>query len=167
MGAASDALLAALADTHATRAPRGWVLQLADLNSCHFVDPPNGPWRSRSPGTPAFAAPECCGSDAYDGFKADVWALGVLGFLAAFAALPCSAAVQARRRAEADGDGGDGDDDELPPSVLEVYRAVERSPEPAYPPNTPAALLQVLRGCLTVHAPSRPLPREVHALCSM
>ena len=36
---------------------------------------------TKTPGTPAFTAPECCEGAAYDGFKADCWAVGV-SFLA-------------------------------------------------------------------------------------
>ncbi|ABP00761.1 predicted protein, partial [Ostreococcus lucimarinus CCE9901] len=31
----------------------------------------------KTPGTPAFTAPECCEGEPCDGFKADVWALGM------------------------------------------------------------------------------------------
>lgn len=31
---------------------------------------------TRSPGTPAFTAPECCAGGAYSGRRADLWALG-------------------------------------------------------------------------------------------
>jgi serine/threonine protein kinase len=32
---------------------------------------------ARTPGTPAFTAPECCSGGSFDGAAADVWALGI------------------------------------------------------------------------------------------
>lgn len=45
---------------------------------------------SKSPGTPAYTAPECCEGGAYGGTKADVWALGVSLYLLRYGGFPFS-----------------------------------------------------------------------------
>ena len=167
VGVASPALLAALASDVP---PRGMVLQLADLNTCHLVDPPHGPMRTRSPGTAVFSPPECCeGVEKYNGHLADVWALGVLGYLAAFGAVPCARAVCARRRAEVAiaGDDDEGDDASRPPSVLEVYRAIAREPNVTMPEGASACLTRVLGACLVASPSERLDAKGVYDMCAM
>ena len=56
-------------------------VRVSDLGLSHT--PPGGADApvSRSPGTPAFTAPECCGGQPYSGRAADVWALGATLFM--------------------------------------------------------------------------------------
>ncbi|GJP48217.1 hypothetical protein CLOM_g7485 [Closterium sp. NIES-68] len=49
--------------------------KLSDFGVCQEVTPPND-WQRRSPGTPAFTAPECCTGAPFRGMAADTWALG-------------------------------------------------------------------------------------------
>ncbi|CAI5949056.1 unnamed protein product [Closterium sp. NIES-64] len=49
--------------------------KLADFGVCQEVTSPDDLQR-RSPGTPAFTAPECCTGEPFKGMAADTWALG-------------------------------------------------------------------------------------------
>ncbi|CAI5498507.1 unnamed protein product, partial [Closterium sp. Naga37s-1] len=49
--------------------------KLADFGVCQEVASPDDLQR-RSPGTPAFTAPECCTGEPFKGVAADTWALG-------------------------------------------------------------------------------------------
>eukprot|EP00268_Persea_americana_P025319 TRINITY_DN2467_c0_g1_i9.p1 TRINITY_DN2467_c0_g1~~TRINITY_DN2467_c0_g1_i9.p1 ORF type:complete len:385 (-),score=70.03 TRINITY_DN2467_c0_g1_i9:173-1327(-) len=55
---------------------RGGVVKIGDFSVSHVFKDNNDELR-RSPGTPAFTAPECCLGLAYHGKAADTWALGV------------------------------------------------------------------------------------------
>ena len=78
-------------------------VKLVDFGSCVLFDPGAGAQAdsvTRSPGTPAFTAPECClvgrGQACYSGTKADVWALGVSLFMLRYGRGPFTAIAPAQ-----------------------------------------------------------------------
>jgi len=69
---------------------------------------------TKSPGTPAYTAPECCTGAAYSGTKADVWALGITIFALRYGEFPFASE-----------------------SAVDIYEEIQRCPNVAVPPDGP------------------------------
>ncbi|QDZ24631.1 protein kinase [Chloropicon primus] len=91
---------------------------------------------TRSPGTPAYTAPECCTGEPYSGTKADVWALGVAVYRLRYAEFPFQST-----------------------SAADIYEEIRSSPkvEVVHPPSGGSELLTAaLKRMLTPDPGLRP-----------
>lgn len=63
-------------------------VKISDFGQSQLLAPGETSKLSKTLGTPAFLAPEICAGEDYDGFAADIWALGVTLYLFIFGTLP-------------------------------------------------------------------------------
>eukprot|EP00890_Picochlorum_soloecismus_P005639 jgi/Picsp_1/6076/NSC_03430-R1_serine threonine protein kinase 3 len=63
-------------------------VKISDFGQSQLLAPGESSKLSKTLGTPAFLAPEICAGEDYDGFAADIWALGITLYLFIFGTLP-------------------------------------------------------------------------------
>jgi len=74
---------------HLLRDDRTGVVKIVDFGSSEvFRNIEENDTLVRSPGTPAYTAPECCTGEPYSSRKADVWALGIAFFVLRYGTFP-------------------------------------------------------------------------------
>lgn len=89
-----------------------FAVKIVDFGSSATFDAAIGDSLTKSPGTPAYTAPECCTGEAYSGTKADVWALGITAFALRYGRFPFASE-----------------------SAVDVYDEIQSRPNVAVPPD--------------------------------